>query len=157
VVGSVRATVPRGISARGLSDIPLPHITVLGAGEEKERIVLGHDALYRVRMAFKRFRVGVSLGQSQAIWYTMNTNRIPGPSRPLRARSIEGRMSRVFDIEYTHVVCGGYNGSIVGVGHELDGKDVGRVTGHDRGGKVELRGGRFGVIGMDVDAMVVGA
>lgn len=64
-------------------------------------------------------------------------------------------MSRVLDVEYPHIVGGRYNRSIVRVGHELDGKDITAMARHYRCCKAELRGGRFGVVGVDVDAMVV--
>ena len=63
----------------------------------------------------------------------------------------------MFDIEYPYIVCCADNGAIVRVGHELHREDVGPVTRLDRSGEAELRGGRFGVVRVDIDAMVIRA
>jgi len=41
------------------------------------------------------------------------------------------------------------------VGHEFDREDVGSVAGGDTGGQFELRSGIIGLVGMDVDVLVV--
>lgn len=55
-------------------------------------------------------------------------------------------MSTVLDIEDSDVIGRGNNGTVVRVGHELDGEDVTPVPRHYRSGQAELRRRRFWVV-----------
>lgn len=61
----------------------------------------------------------------------------------------------MFNVEDADIIRRGYDGAVVGVGHELDGENIAPMACQYRGSKIELRRGGFGVIGVDVDAMVV--
>jgi hypothetical protein len=41
------------------------------------------------------------------------------------------------------------------VGHEFDREDVGSVAGGDAGGQFELRVGIIGLIGVDIDMLII--
>jgi len=66
-------------------------------------------------------------------------------------------MSTVLDIEDSDIIGRGDNGTVVRVGHKLDGEDVTPVPRHYRSGQAELRRRRFWVVRMDVDAVVIRA
>lgn len=63
----------------------------------------------------------------------------------------------MLDVEYPHIICCADYSAIARVGHELDREDIGSMSRYDRRSEVELLGRRFGLIGMDVDAVVVRA
>jgi len=63
----------------------------------------------------------------------------------------------VLDVKNADVIGSGDDGAVVGVGHELDGKDVTLVARLDGSGQAELRSRRFGMVRVDVDAVVIGA
>lgn len=64
-------------------------------------------------------------------------------------------MATMFDIEDADIVGRGDNGAIIRVRHKFDGEYVAPMTCQYRRGKVELRRGRFRVVRVDVDAVVV--
>jgi deoxycytidylate deaminase len=61
----------------------------------------------------------------------------------------------VFNVEDADVISCGYDGAVVGVGHELDRENIAPMACQYRGSKIELRRGRFWMVGVDVDAVVV--
>lgn len=63
----------------------------------------------------------------------------------------------MLNVEYPHVVCCANDGTVARVRHKLYREDVGAMACLNRRGEVELVGRRFGVICMNVDAVVVGA
>jgi hypothetical protein len=61
----------------------------------------------------------------------------------------------MLNVEDSNIVGCRDNGPVVGMWHKLDGEDVGTVPCHDRRSQAELRRRGFGVVGVDVDAMVI--
>lgn len=66
-------------------------------------------------------------------------------------------MSRVLYVEYSDVISCAHNGSVVRVRHKLDREDVAPMTRQYGRREAELRCGRFGMVRVDIDAVVVRA
>jgi hypothetical protein len=141
------------ICFRGLPNIPLPHIAVGRAGQEVERCILSHDALHGVSVRAKDLRVRVPFGKRDAI-----SSHAHGPSPSARSGTgAQRRVSRVLDVKDANVIGSRYDSAVVRIGHELHGEDVPPMARQYRRCEAELGRGRLGMIGMDVDAVVVGA
>ena len=89
----------------------------------------------------------------------MLRSRGPSPSSrcQIRCSRRDTGFARVFDIKYPNLrissTC--YKCSIVRVGHKLDGEDVGFVPGGDGGRKGEGCGSGVGLVGMDVQMLII--
>ena len=115
-----------------MSDVPLPNIAVIGAGQEVERVVFCDNALHCIVVAAEgplvRVRASKSDGIAQVV-YGWSCS-----IRPLSAARSIRRVTRVFDIEDANVVGAGHDRAVARVGHELHGEDVRSVACHDGGG-----------------------
>ena len=66
-------------------------------------------------------------------------------------------MSRVLDVKYANIIGSRYDCAVIRVGHELDTEDVGAMACDNGCGEAELRCRRFGLVGMDIDTVVIRA
>lgn len=147
------------VSGRRLAQIPLPDFAIFRASKEEKRRRLRDNTLDPVRMTPVDPRIGIPLAQiAHAPKEVVETLAARGRSR-CRRRGRTAVCGGVFEIKDPHlgIASAGDQGPIVGVGHELDGENIGSVAGKNGRVQGKRRSGGVRLVGVDVQMLIVGA
>lgn len=148
------------VGGRWLTQVPLTNLAIFRARQKEVGRRFDNDPLDPIGMTAINSDVGIPRIQVARI-----VEKVVKPSAPCRCR--KGRrgvdavaaIAGIFDVKDTNLGITGasHQSSIVGVWHKFDREDVRAVARRDGGIQREWCGGRIGLIGIDVQVLVVRA